>query len=190
MGQTFVNIISLSIQDLSLYPRIHNTYWRWEIIHLPWANRLLSNLSHPQNLKEIRIPYSFLDQDRTSGVLVEYDNDKVKGDEYYLGRRQVVGWDDLDTLLASDHFPSLRAVHFAVVVHDNGSSEEYVLADFFIDLLPKLLPNLNKKGILKVTCTPEMGYMSREEMRAYHHHAMPVERKKNPRPGWMMPGSP
>ncbi|TFK71596.1 hypothetical protein BDN72DRAFT_837494 [Pluteus cervinus] len=188
---TFVNLVSSSLQDLSLCPlpefghiaRLHtyssSTQFNplpnletltlslfqdyttdTETIHLPWAIRLLSTLSHPQHLKVLRIPYHFRNWEAAKSSESEgHDIDYWE----HLIRRQEVGWNNFEDLLTSDHFPNLCMVHFAAHDPDRGTELESTFAFGFAAVLPKLLPKLHDKGMLKLSFTSEMGYMSEKE---------------------------
>ncbi|TFK71595.1 hypothetical protein BDN72DRAFT_434453 [Pluteus cervinus] len=190
--QKFVNFIATSLQDLALSPPlafgqithphpvhpvsattqfnpipnlsclrlslIQNTAMDPRSIHLPWAIKLLANLSHPQNPQYLDISYDFNDWDHSKPVEAQLDSY-----EYYLdpSRRQIIGWDDFDDLLSSKTFASLHTIHFAVL------SRRKILYPVFKAILPKLLPKLNQKGLLKVTRTNELGLMSEREFWYY-----------------------
>ncbi|TFK71597.1 hypothetical protein BDN72DRAFT_837495 [Pluteus cervinus] len=127
------------------------------VVHLPWATTLISNLSHPQNLQSLRLPFSFYHWP-------VYDHSKPRSnpdDAYFLNPtwRRTYGWEDFDEMLTSNRFVSLRSVHFGVLCSGSLPEMDRALARQLVALFPRLFPKLHERGVLGVTYTKEGGFM-------------------------------
>ncbi|TFK63429.1 hypothetical protein BDN72DRAFT_902420 [Pluteus cervinus] len=121
------------------------------ILHFPWAMELISNLSHPQKLHELRVPYGFQDWSIDRHRLPNPTNDKNY--RIQLEKRLIVGWDAFDQLLTSGSFPNLRTVHFSAFATEAEPEVNRICEPQFVSIIRRLLPKLDERGILKVTWT-------------------------------------
>ncbi|TFK60702.1 hypothetical protein BDN72DRAFT_850297, partial [Pluteus cervinus] len=163
--QTFVKFISSSLQNLALdpstgvlldakwfkfdpIPQLHSI--KLSLQHdpfpfrnfLPWTADVLASLSHSEKLEYLDIPCTFAGE---HGHGIRLDSSQ--------------GWYALDNVLLSRRFSNLKGVTFGVVTAGAMTSERERLSTI-VEAIPKLLPGLSDRGVLTVTNSPILGYVS------------------------------
>ncbi|TFK60700.1 hypothetical protein BDN72DRAFT_850295 [Pluteus cervinus] len=162
--QKFVNFVASSLLNLALDPNpavladpvwfkfeplphlrsirlsLQNDYYPL-INLLPWVTNVLNSLSHPTQLEYLDLPCRF------------YGEGPIDLDPS-------LGWHQLDNFLVSGRFPNFKRVSFGAVrvfPHENDRM------DAIVNGIPFLLPRLSEKGLVIVTNSPVIGYLSRRD---------------------------